>query len=236
MCVVPHPAVTRCCCSGFLVDAQVSSACPGVVDGASLGTVDLAAGKVHGDHMTDLQALIRSCNDRGVSYREMERRAADAGHRVKFQTFADYANKAPLSFPKSIGTIRGMAAALDVTERAVVLAYAESLGVDVGQIGFADLVPLNADEMTTGMRSAVLAVIREATKGADNAASQEPGTEARGTAEQSAAAIRMRMEAEAAASAARLSHNNRATGRRGRRGLGPEVSGSDDTTTDGKRA
>lgn len=167
--------------------------------------------------MTDLQTLIRTRNEQGVSYREMERLADEAGYHVKFQTFADYAVKPPLAFPKVIDTIRGMAAALGVTERAIVLAYAESLGVDVGQVSFADLVPLSADEMSTGMRTAVLAVIREATKGAQDDASPEPGQKARGAAKQQTPPMTEQEQKawearERAKANARLRRNNPATG------------------------
>lgn len=135
--------------------------------------------------MPDLKTLIRDCNVGGVSFREMERRSEEAGCKVKFQTFSELANQVPRSWPKHTGTIRGIAIAIGVAERAVVLAYAESLGLDIGRVGFADLVPLDADGMSTQMRDAVLSVIRAATEGTHHAEAQESWQEKGSTSEQS---------------------------------------------------
>lgn len=190
--------------------------------------------------MPDLKTLIREWTDRGVSVREMERRATRAGFRVKYQTFSELANNPPLSFPKKTETIRGMAAALEVTERAIVLAYAESLGVDVGRVEFADLVPLAADEMSQGMRDAVLAVIREATKGADGASPEQrqktgSATERR-TPPMTAEEVRRIAEETIAARDAQIERhrNDPAKTPPPGRGSSSSVSDGDDTTTRGK--
>lgn len=191
-----------------------------------------------------MKTLIRAMYDRGLSNRELEARASNAGHRVKFQTFSELANNAPKSWPKRTETISGLAAALDVTERTIVLAFAESLGVDVGRVGFADLVPRGADVMEPEMREAVLAVIRAATKGAEDEA-QEQGPSSRGTSEQQPPPMTEQEALEWAAreaakadarGAMRRARNNPATPKPARRPSRRAASDGDGTTTHSKGA
>lgn len=67
----------------------------------------------------------------GDSYRAMAERAHQQGITLKHQTLADLATKPPKGWPKNPETITGIALALRTTERAIVVAFARSFGLDM---------------------------------------------------------------------------------------------------------
>lgn len=118
----------------------------------------------------------------GRSYRDLWRAS---GERVKHQTFQELRSAPPKSWPKNVETIRGMAEALDVSETAVVLAYARSLGVEVqAESMLAQQLPATTRQLGATERNAIVALIRAiTTRGRDQDdqdEKQESGTEARG--------------------------------------------------------
>lgn len=119
----------------------------------------------------------------------MSDRAEAAGYRIKFQTINELAMTPPKAWPKRTDTVRALAVALDVTPRTIVLAYAESLGVDVGRPAeFANMLPAGTDSIDPEMRDALLGVIRVAAR-RSNAQTPEPRKEARGAQQQEPPAI-----------------------------------------------
>ncbi|MGV5046844.1 hypothetical protein [Rhodococcus pyridinivorans] len=119
----------------------------------------------------------------GRSYRELSKASGD---RVKYQTFHELCTAPPKSWPKNVETIRGMAAALDVSETAVVLGYARSLGVEVqGESMLAQQLPASAGRLTPAQRNAIVSLIRAITTegthhGTGTEEEQEPRTQAGG--------------------------------------------------------
>ncbi|MBX4168093.1 hypothetical protein K3M35_05350 [Rhodococcus sp. DMU2021] len=119
----------------------------------------------------------------GRSYRELSKASGD---RVKYQTFHELCTAPPKSWPKNVETIRGMAAALDVSETAVVLGYARSLGVEVqGESMLAQQLPASAGRLTPAQRNAIVSLIRAITTegthhGAGIEEEQEPRSQAGG--------------------------------------------------------
>ncbi|VFA94734.1 Uncharacterised protein [Nocardia farcinica] len=94
----------------------------------------------------------------GRSYRDLTHASGD---RVKHQTFQELKSGPPRSWPKSTETIRGIAQALGLSERAVVLAFARSLGVDVeGASLFAQQLPPGVDDLTPEERRAAIEMLR----------------------------------------------------------------------------
>lgn len=115
-----------------------------------------------GDHvnMPSIRDLIQNELDAGKTVRELE---ADSGYRVKFQTFQELSRNAPKQFPKDLKTVAGMAAALRVTETAVVLAYARGLGVDIeAPSRFAARLPPGVDSVNGDMQDAIVKLTRVA--------------------------------------------------------------------------
>lgn len=111
--------------------------------------------------------LIRAKLDGGKSVRELAR---DSGGRVKYQTFDDLSRTAPKAFPKDMKTVAGMSAALDVSETAVVLAYAASLGADVRvESMLAQQLPRSTERLRPEMRNVIVALINAATIGDEDA-------------------------------------------------------------------
>ena len=110
-----------------------------------------------------IRDLIRSALDEGRSFRDLEQ---DSGYRVKSQAFHDLVKHAPKQFPKETKTITGMAQALNISEAAVVLAYAKSLGVAVDGIGntFALRLPADVATIEPDMQNALISMIRAAVK------------------------------------------------------------------------
>lgn len=110
------------------------------------------------DEPLSLQDLILTMRgDR--TYRTLE---ADSDGVVKSQRWNQLANRQRVSeFPEP-RTIEAMAYALNVSVEVVLLAFARSLGLEVGRqrSRFADLLPPMADKLTEKQKDAVLAVIR----------------------------------------------------------------------------
>lgn len=162
--VVLRPAQSGGGGAFFLVADPIGCDRPLLVAAASRDALDVVLYPTDGDYMPDLISLIAQCRRPGESYRQMAARAEKLGHRIKFQTINELATTPPRSWPKSVDTIRALAVALDVTERAIVLAYAESLGVDTrSPSDFMAALPARVDQIDPAMRDAVLGVIRAAT-------------------------------------------------------------------------
>lgn len=128
-----------------------------------MAAVDRADGTPKTDPVPTIRDLIRSALDSGRSVRDLEQ---DSGYRVKFQTFQELANHAPRQFPKETKTITGMAQALNVTEAAVVLAYAKGLGISVDGINntFALRLPAGIASVEPEMQNAIINMARAAVK------------------------------------------------------------------------
>lgn len=158
-----------------LVAIAVLSGCPLVVDGRRRDSVATLRPDQHALEVPTISDLVRAARDGGLTYRELEARSQRAGFGVKFQTFEVLANQGPLAWPKSVDTIRGIAAALDITEQAVVLGYAASLGVRVTpQPRLVAGLPPSTALLTEPMRDAILGLIRAAT--ADPASAGPPSS------------------------------------------------------------
>ncbi|WP_343466508.1 hypothetical protein AAI421_18400 [Rhodococcus aetherivorans] len=128
------------------------------------------------------QLIAAQMDATGRSFRDLWRAS---GERVKHQTFQELRSAPPKSWPKNVETIRGMAAALDVTETAIVMAYARSLGVDVvGESVLAQQLPASAAQLTPAQRNAIVQLIRSITNqegtghGTGTEEVQEPRTQA----------------------------------------------------------
>lgn len=109
-----------------------------------------------------IKQLVNSALDGGKTLRKLE---TASGGRVKYQTFQKYATgEQPKAFPES-ETIKGFADALEVTETAVVLAIAKSLGITIeAESGFAMQLPRGIDQLDDEMQRAILAVARAAVR------------------------------------------------------------------------
>lgn len=134
-----------------------------LVDGSLDVVVDPPEASAKTDTVPTIRDLIRSAVDEGRSFRDLE---ADSGYRVKFQTFQELANHPPAQFPKKVDTITGMAQSLHVTETAVVLAYAKSLGIPVGGVDntFALRLPAGVATIEPEMQRAIINMARAAVK------------------------------------------------------------------------
>lgn len=110
--------------------------------------------------MTDIQTLIQEKLVDGVNPRTLADRAKKAGLHIKHQTIYELSVAPPKAFPKLPSTIEALAYVLGVSQRAVVLAYAQGLGIDVGSIDLAAMLPASARDLTPDQRDAVLAVVK----------------------------------------------------------------------------
>lgn len=145
-----------------------------MVDAREWHVVEVGSRRRNGSGVPTIRDLIRAELDAGKSVRDLE---ADSGHRVKYQTFQELSNQPPKQFPKEVKTVQGMAQALRCTETAVVLAYAASLGIEVQGSDFALRLPPGVDDLDHEMKSALVSVVRAATKqGASHA--DQPDTRA----------------------------------------------------------
>lgn len=134
----------------------------------------------HRSLVPTIRELIQRAVDDGKSYRALEE---SSGGRVKYQMFQKLATKPPLQFPKDRDTIEGIAAALEIPESTVVLAYARGIGLDVTTDSLlADLLPRGTEDLDIEMQNAIVAVVRAAIRmqrGQRNASadsSTPPGT------------------------------------------------------------
>lgn len=114
------------------------------------------------DDVLTLQDLIRVRRDeRGWSYSDLERRA---DHQVKKNRWQQLGSGYRIKeFPEP-ASIEAMAQALEVDVTTVVLASAQSIGLNARRHGpaLAHLLPAGTDLMTDGMRDAILTLIRSA--------------------------------------------------------------------------
>lgn len=94
----------------------------------------------------------------GRSYEELAR---DCGDVLTSQRLQQIATTAPKAFP-SADTIRGLARGLRVSESVVVLAVAESLGLDVARAvpRLVELLPASASSISDRQAAAIAEVIR----------------------------------------------------------------------------
>lgn len=75
-----------------------------------------------------ISQLVRGAIDAGMSTRQLARACDDV---VAHQTFGSLANGEIRAWPKNADTVRGLAKALGVDARAVILGFAVDLGLDV---------------------------------------------------------------------------------------------------------
>lgn len=137
----------------------------------------------HRSEVPTIRELIQEAIDAGKSVRDL---AADAGFRVKHQTFQELSKHAPKQFPKDAKTIAGMSLALGYPEATIVLAYAKGLGINVETDSeFALRLPTGVDGLTPEMQSALVSVARAAVNQqkesphADQPADTDPSEESR---------------------------------------------------------
>lgn len=100
----------------------------------------------------------------GLTYRQMADRAAASGHPVKYQQFQELATRGPKGWPKDSATVKGLAFALEVSERSIVLAFARSFGLDVseGSSLLEVLLPAGTRDVDPGLQQAIAGVVRAA--------------------------------------------------------------------------
>lgn len=108
--------------------------------------------------MTDLQALIGlRKGDRSYEQLSKECKGVPTAKRLHMLATAPIKN-----FPDP-DTIRGLSTGLRVTETTIVLAAAESLGLDVrSPDGWAALLPADTERIPSHMRDAILSVVHSA--------------------------------------------------------------------------
>jgi transcriptional regulator with XRE-family HTH domain len=107
-----------------------------------------------------ISELIRQAKERsGLSFRAMAEQATLAGHRVSHQYLQELTSSGPKNWPRHAETIKGLAAATNTTEVAVVLAFARSFGLRVDTTSVASRVPPEADALPAGIQDAVTALI-----------------------------------------------------------------------------
>jgi len=126
----------------------------------------------------DIAALIRSTK----GDRTYEQLATDCGEEPTRQRLWQIATGAQKEFPKP-ATIRGLAHGLHVSQRTVVLAWAESVGLDAStnDTRLAQLLPPSAANLTDDQIAAVLATVRSmTTKGRGSGALSTATTKAAG--------------------------------------------------------
>jgi hypothetical protein len=112
--------------------------------------------------MPSIKELIQAELDLGKTVRELE---ADSGYRVRFQTFQELSKHPPKQFPKQADTVVGMAAALNVPEVTIVLAYATSLGIPINTNSpFTLRIPPGADGIDPPLQDAIIQLMRAALK------------------------------------------------------------------------
>lgn len=107
-----------------------------------------------------IRELVRAALDAGKTVRQLE---IDSGGLVRFQTFQELSSHPPKQFPKRAATILGVAAALNLSESTVVLAYAAGLGIPVhAGSTFALRLPPGVDNIELPLQDAILQLMRSA--------------------------------------------------------------------------
>ena len=162
----------------------------------------------------DIAALIRSTKGR----RSYERLADDCGGKLTAARLQQIATKPPREFPEP-ATIRALTLGLRVGERHVILAWAESLGLDVGesQARLAQLLPPSAADLDDDQTAAVLAVVNAMNPKGREGDGHQPAakSEAEGTSAQDAAndmAARERAESTDSEAPGRAPHSHTQSG------------------------
>jgi hypothetical protein len=89
----------------------------------------------------------------------MAERAVQAGHRVSHQYLQELATSGPKEWPRHPETIKGLAAATDTTEAAIVLAFARYFGLRVDTTSLADRIPPAAESLPQGVQDAITELI-----------------------------------------------------------------------------
>jgi hypothetical protein len=147
----------------ILVDDNRYVACQSVIDGTGSGSVESSRERLDSHGVPSIRDLICAALGAGKTVRQLE---DDSGGLVRFQTFQELANHAPKQFPKDPKTITGMAAALNVPESTVVLAYATGLGIDVhnASSNFTLRLPPGLDRLDPVMQDALITLARAAVK------------------------------------------------------------------------
>lgn len=143
----------------------VRSSCESLVDGSGYAVVEGQTAGAHGVDVPTISELVLTQHEAlGLTYREMADRAALAGFRVKYQTIQELATRTPKQWPKASATIRGLAEALQVSQRTVVLAFARSFGLDVSSDAslLELLLPAGTRDVHPGLQQAIAGVVRAA--------------------------------------------------------------------------
>lgn len=115
-----------------------------------------------GDPVLTLQQLIRArIDERGWSYGDLERRSDGRLTKGRWQQLGSGSKVRNFPDPDSI---RLMADVLEIDVTTVVLAAAQSLGIDARRRGpnLAQLLPTGTDRLSERMRDAILTIIRAA--------------------------------------------------------------------------
>ncbi|WP_426566423.1 hypothetical protein ACPPVT_07705 [Angustibacter sp. McL0619] len=116
--------------------------------------------------MPTISELIARQHAAGITYRQMADRAKAAGYQLTHQQINELENVPPDQWPKSAQRIRAYAAALDVSERAIVLAFARSFDLDVSERSslLEVLLPVGTRDIDEGLQAAIAGVVRAAVK------------------------------------------------------------------------
>lgn len=141
--------------------------------------MDVTEAELNPEGVPTISELIHTQRDStGDSYREMADRAAAAGYTIKFQTLQELATVPPRGWPKKADTFKALAHALQVSERAVVLAYARSFGLDVseGSSLLEVLLPAGTRDVDRGLQQAIAGVVRAAVSAQHTDGSDTDGT------------------------------------------------------------
>lgn len=89
----------------------------------------------------------------------MADKATQAGHRVSHQYLQELAASGPKEWPRHAETIKGLAAATDTTEAAIVHAFARSFGIHVDPASVAERIPPAADKLPRGVQDAITSLV-----------------------------------------------------------------------------
>ena len=186
-----------------LVAAWVVFACHLVVDGMCSPRLapDLELGD--SESVQTISELVKTQKAAsGLSYADMTDRAHKRGLSITRQQLSDLANNAPKGWPKSSEMVQALAVALDVSERAIVLAFATSFDINVNEnrTPFENRLPAGINSVGAGMQDAILHIIQAAIEESDgrgNAAPMnQPAGDPGGTTHDLTAARERRQERE----------------------------------------
>lgn len=109
--------------------------------------------------MPKISELVRGAIDAGTSAHELARRSKDA---VAHQQFTKLANGEVKGWPKSARAVEGIARALGIDHRAVVLGFAADLGVEVrdSRSALAARLPAEAADLSPDQATTIAQLIR----------------------------------------------------------------------------